>query len=303
VADAGTAKLTVGRWAGQGSSGLRVAGCCRGAGVKADRHCTAYHVPGSFQVNLHPQKICLRTNRRLHVLLRVALILGPFAVTSCKDAADPLAIVLAAEAQSLLNADLQLPNPADLAAMAGVQEQLAGSLDRWSRSWALPHDEGREERSATYLEVASPLADSLGAEGVGESVRSLGGTLAAVEALDAEALAGPIGATLVEARARHTEALAALDAGRDGHALTLAFTASDLVREVGAEGVGRLLLARAERELDRRRAQSPGTTQGEDFRRGQRLIRGARIAMDAGDHVLAIQRAFYACQVLGLGPS
>jgi hypothetical protein len=38
-----------------------------------------------------------------------------------------------------------------------------------------------------------------------------------------------------------------------------------------------------------------------DLDRARRLVRGARLAIDQRDYMRAIQRAYYACQVLGVG--
>jgi hypothetical protein len=64
-----------------------------------------------------------------------------------------------------------------------------------------------------------------------------------------------------------------------------------------------MLLARAEGELARLGGDAAvhSDSPSPELLRGQRLIRGANQALDDRDYMRAIQRAFYACQVLGLG--
>lgn len=84
----------------------------------------------------------------------------------------------------------------------------------------------------------------------------------------------------------------------------LSANVAELARDVGPEGVGQMLIAGAEGELERV-AESNGEVEGVDLLRARRLIRGARLAFESGEHFLAIQRAFYACQLLEgrcLGP-
>ena len=92
--------------------------------------------------------------------------------------------------------------------------------------------------------------------------------------------------------------------GRLAESLAQALQAADLLREVGPEAVSRMLLARAETQLEQLRARASGDDSArgvpEQVGRGQRLIRGAHEALEEGDYMRAIRRAFYACQVLGV---
>jgi hypothetical protein len=115
-------------------------------------------------------------------------------------------------------------------------------------------------------------------------------------------LDGDLSANVEAAQLRHREALAALTAGQEEGALRHVLQASDLLREIGPEGVTRMLLARAEGLLARLGGEGALSThpQSAELLRGQRLIRGARQALADGDYLRAIQRAFHACQLLGL---
>lgn len=232
----------------------------------------------------------------------MAGLLAAVSASACSDASsDPLMVVVTEETRSVLLVDANLPNLPRLAAEAVAEDRFAGAVGRWSRSWELPVERAREDRSQAYLEVSDPLARALGRQAVADGVVALGSTLALAESLEGREVDVAIAANLDEARLRHARAIAALEEGRNGEALAEALHASDLIREVGPEGVSRLLLARAEGALERLRDRGVNGEE-EDVVRGQRLVRGAHLALEAGDYLRAVQRAFYACQLLGLDP-
>jgi hypothetical protein len=236
-------------------------------------------------------------------------------------------VILTEETRSVLAAEASLPSLPRLAEGAPDGDALDAAVESWSESWDLPVQEGRQVRTRLSAEAAGPLARSIGPAAVSTAVRTVGETLDAASALRTEGLATGIVENLERAEVEHAEAVAALAAGREGEALGAALEAADLIREVGPESVTRLLLARAESRLEALEAvngkpRTPtvaeqvaaaalgedgdaGDPDGEqiDLERGRRLIRGAQLALEQGDFVRAIQRAYYACQVLGLDPS
>lgn len=229
-----------------------------------------------------------------------ACLLTTLVASACRDASsDPMAVILNAETRGVLATTGPLPSLSRMVDEAGAGTLLAGPQERWSRSWSLPSERAWEERRAAYQEAVAPLAEVLGRGPVAASVRSLGEALDAAEALDLATADVAIVGNLQEARLHHAAAETWLVEGRAAEALGLTLHAADLLREVGPEGMGRLLLARAEGELERLQTAEPGDRQAE-LVRGRRLIRGARMALDAGDPLLAAQRAFYAAQLLGL---
>jgi hypothetical protein len=252
-----------------------------------------------------------------------ALCLFATILSGCHDASsDPLAVILTEETRSVLAAEANLPSLPRLVEGVGAADELGAVVDRWSGSWELPVEEGRALREELSIEAAEPLAQAIGHAAVSTAVRSVGETLAAASVLKTESLAAGIAENLDRAEAEHAQATAALAEGREGEALGSALEAADLIREVGPESVTRLLLARAEARLESLEVPSEPqpTGLGEvaegngieetvpdeaqiDLERGRRLIRGARLALDEGDFVRAIQRAYYACQVLGLDPN
>jgi hypothetical protein len=227
-------------------------------------------------------------------------------LAACQDSStDPLALILSDDTWSALAADGHLPSVEALVTQSGLQGTVTESAARWSSSWELPLDAGREVRRAAYEQVSAPLADALSAEAVAEHVAALGEVLAAADALTFGQASSGLAISFEAATLRHREAVAALADGRRGEALSQTLQGSDLLREVGPEGVARMLLARAEGELARVSAQGAPASDEATTRveRGERLIRGARQALDEGDYLRAIQRAFYACQVLGVRAS
>jgi hypothetical protein len=233
-------------------------------------------------------------------------LLAALTGAACRDSsADPMSLILSDETWGVLATEGHLPSLGVLVAQSAVQPQLAETAQRWSSSWELPAEAGRAIRSAAYESVAAPLATALGEQAVAGHVEALGDVLAAAAELDAGRIDGDGSGNVEAATLRHQEAVTALAAGRHAEALEHTLQASDLLRELGAEGVTRMLLARAEREITRLggaealSAESPS----EELLRGQRLVRGAEQALAEGDYLRAIQRAFYACQVLGLVPS
>jgi hypothetical protein len=225
---------------------------------------------------------------------------------ACRDSsADPMSLILSDETWAVLATEGHLPSLGVLVAESAVQAQLAEAAQRWSSSWELPEEAGRAIRGAAYESVAAPLAAALGEQAVSAHVDALGDVLAAAAELDSGPIDGDGSGNVEAAAARHQEAVAALAAGRPAEALRHTLQASDLLRELGAEGVTRMLLARAERELTRLGGAEALSAEAppEEMLRGQRLVRGAEQALAEGDYLRAIQRAFYACQVLGLVPS
>jgi hypothetical protein len=252
----------------------------------------------------------------------VALCLFATALSGCHDASsDPLAVILTEQTRSVLAAEARLPSLPELVREAGIAEQHGPAAESWSGSWDLDVREGRDLRVRASADVVGPVARALGPARVGEAVQAVGETLTAAAALETSLLADDIAENLAAAKLQHERAVTALAGGRDVEALEAALAASDLIREVGPESVTRLLLARAEAKLATlgeekkepmavavaeqllsRGEDAPETEDPEqlDLERARRLVKGAQQALEAGDYVLAIQRAFYACQVLGV---
>jgi hypothetical protein len=222
---------------------------------------------------------------------------------ACKDAGgDPLAVIITQGTKSALEVEARLPSPPRLAENADAEKSLEAALTRWTESWEKAPELGREARAQSYDEVAGPLSVAMGKEGLTRSLSTVDDAVDAADALGPQALTGVIGDNVRMARAEHVAGVVALESGRDAEALEHALLAADLLREVGPEGITRLLIARADKELARRAEGRTGEQLPEADARSQRLLRGAKLALDQGDFALAIERAFYACQTLGMNP-
>ena len=229
-------------------------------------------------------------------------LLATLAVSGCQDSSsDPFAVVLPDGDVAGFMGDGALPSLGSLAAEAELETALGGSLELWSESWDRPLLEGRELRAGAYQEVAGPLAGALGRPGLERTLAQLGEALGAAAALDQDALGTRVVDQVGEASSARDRAIAALEARDEEGALVHALIASDLIREVGPESVIRVLIRQAEGRLQALAAE-PGSTSAEDVERGERLVRGARVALESGDWVRAARRAYYACQLLGIQP-
>ena len=224
-------------------------------------------------------------------------------IIACKDAStDPLAVIITQGTKSALEVEARLPSPPRLAKDAHAGATLQAPLDRWTASWEMSPELGREERARTYEEVAAPLAAAMGKEGVARGLTKVEEALTAAESLRPEMLTGLIGDNVRAAKSEHAAAVAAFEGGQETEALTHTLHAADLLREVGPEGVTRLLVARADRELTRRAEGRKADELPQEEARSQRLLRGAKMALDQGDYAKAIERAFYANEALGMNP-
>jgi hypothetical protein len=253
----------------------------------------------------------------------VALCLFATVLPGCHDSSsDPLAVVLNAETRSVLAAEASLPSLPALVQEANATGPVAAAAESWDRSWEMEPEDGRALRRRASTESAEPLARAIGQARVSGAVGSVGETLRAAASLGTSLLTEGIAENLARAREEHGRAQTALAAGRTGEALGAALIASDLIREVGPESVSRLLLSRAEARLealggeerkepamaavaeqilgDGDQPSGEEDPQQRDLERARRLVRGAHLAIEDGDYVHAIQRAYYACQVLGI---
>lgn len=223
-----------------------------------------------------------------------AAILVSAGLAGCRDApTDPLAQLVTTETAAAVEIPEALPGLTDLALRAGVDQTVAPQLVRWESSWSDPAL-GESARDAAVREVAPVIADALGAGGVAAVLGALHGVEKDL------GLLADVPVDLVPAvesvRSLVRESRAALADGRPDRALTAGLLASDRLRSLGPVAVARTLVARADRALM--------ATVGADevdvvaMGRGERMLAGARQALAEGDAERALQRAFYAVQLL-----
>jgi hypothetical protein len=200
----------------------------------------------------------------------------------------------------MLAAEARLPNLARLVEESGQVEALGEASATWTNSWKLSTEAAGAFRDQARLEAAHALADAVGPQVVAAQVQIVGEALKATAALEFRILDSFTAEHLVGARSDHAAALEAMADGRSGDALLLALSASDRIREVGPEGVARVLLTRAEEALNGAQGSGTRIANPEDTTRARRLIRGGHMALVEGDPIRALQRAFYAGQILRL---
>ena len=227
-----------------------------------------------------------------HSLPRCLTLAAAVALSACEDSpTDPLIQLVALETAPALDIRADLPTVPSLVARTGSESDLSPQVDRWMSSWDA--EEGSRVRDEVDRTVASALTIRLGRSGVTEVLDPLHRTARLLAGLE-EAPTG-LRDELAEVLelARASEEVLPRD---PSEALHLGLRASDRLRSLAPESVALGLVVRAEAlvaEVD-----SDDTAPDSRVGRGVRLLRGARRALRDGDAVRAIERAFYACQLL-----
>lgn len=228
------------------------------------------------------------------------------AATACQDAAsDPLALVMTQETRGALSLDVALPSLPELATRnhggdggSSMPPRVDEWIGAWQASWLAPEPEARELRESVYAEVVPSLVRTLGPQGLRATVDDVRHAVDVVAGAEVAGLPTAYQEHVTEARSRAYDAVRHLDAGRDREALRSALVAGDLLRSVSPGTVAETLVERAEEGHGRIPEVTTYSRRERD--RIARLIRNARSAIEAGEYALAIQRAYYACRLLGL---
>lgn len=196
----------------------------------------------------------------------------------------------------------------------GAVTRAEALVSRWDASWDRGPGEGRALREAIYHAVASGAVelDEAAVRSMMDDV-SQGVVEAGIRAQDLPPhLAGP----LDDARRFIAEAERAWEAGDEQQWALGGLRAADALRETTPRRVALRLLAAAEEAMAEAVAAvaSAGAVEGDgdepagqvvetaQLTRADELIRWTRAAIASGDHVLAIQRGYYACRLLGTAP-
>lgn len=225
-----------------------------------------------------------------------AAVLVGLWTAACRDApSDPLAALVASETAPAVAVPVELPSLGELALRPEVRDELAPVLDAWVSGWESEDSElGRAARDEAIRQATPTLRDALGSGGVATALQPLfdvGRDLGEIDEVPADLVP-----RLQEVRTLMDDARAALEEGRFDRALTTGLQASDRIRALGPRAVARTLISRADRALVR--AEVGRTLDPRSLSRGERLLAGARRALDDGEVDLAIQRGYYAVQVL-----
>ena len=152
-------------------------------------------------------------------------------------------------------------------------------------------------RATAHAEAAGLLAEGLGRAGVEGALARLQAALRSTDRLRGIELPDAIGRTLTEAHREAATAGRALVKGAPTEAVVAVLRGADLLRRIDPALVAHVVVAHAEDGL--RTAEGRGIER-EAVERGERLLHGARAAVEAGNPSLAIRRAYYACQLLGV---
>ena len=216
----------------------------------------------------------------------------------CDDAGtDPMAVLVAAETHGALALSERLPTLPDLVERSPVRGELIGAADLWALSWRRGED-GRQDRGEAYASVVPRLSTELGSTGIADALDAVRSTLDAADSMDPTELPGFVIEGTRAARELAEDAEQSLARGERERALLRTLEASDRLHELGPEEVAQELIRRAEEALGRK---EDAVSYSElEVERSRHLLIAAREAMDRGDHLRAIRRAFYACQLLGV---
>ena len=170
-------------------------------------------------------------------------------------------------------------------------------LGRWEDSWSMAVAAGSSLRAGIYDSAAGwDLAfDTTSARTAIESVHA---TIAEIEGV-AHPLPPHLSRQLAEARRLVAAAETALGEGDVTEAALATLRSADALRGTTPEMVARDLVETAERALAAAARERPDS-EATGHPRARRLTEWARSAVDTGDYEKAIQRAYYACRLLGV---
>jgi hypothetical protein len=236
----------------------------------------------------------------------VAVALG-----GCASAGDhPAAQVVLPEIGGAVVAPANGPTLRALEDELGIRRASAGSADR---SGTVPPAPGSESGAEFGLEASPGSAAAAAAAARVGRVREVAAQLdrariaaivrdqaAAVQALESEVsavLSEPRAARIAFAGEAAREAVRLLSLGNSGTALDRALLSTEAVHLLDPAALAGAWIRSADEVL--RREGGAATYSREDRLRAQRLLTGARAALGAGDALMAMQRAHYACGLLG----
>jgi hypothetical protein len=210
---------------------------------------------------------------------------------------DPMAVVQTEETRSVLALSTELPSLAELAGRPELQEMPGRAAERWDLSWEQPLPIGRRIREGAYQAAAAYTARALEERGIRRLLDKVDEALLAAQPLMTDDLDARISAGILRAGILRAQGERSLESGHLDLAVKDVLGAADALRELGPQAVAQALVARAQEALDAE-VDVPDT----DLDRARHLALSARLALDDRDWTRALQRAYYACQLLGVSP-
>lgn len=185
-----------------------------------------------------------------------------------------------------------------LAGLVAAETRATGQaiVTRWEDSWNATVGDGHRLRAEIYR---SPETRELTFDttSVRSAIESVDATITEVEGV-ALPLPPDISGQLSEARNLLAEAESAQRAGDVTESVLWLLRSADALRRTTPRMVALGLVERAEGALAALGASSDPASPG--HARAQRLTEWARSAVETGDYERAIQRAYYACRLLGV---
>jgi len=261
----------------------------------AARICVRFTVASDFKAVTKP----LPQSRLFSMTLGcVALTLS---LSACSDEeATPLALAVAPETHGAILLSEGPATVPQLLSLYGLDHEGAAQAEAWWDSWSMEDQEGTLLRSKVYPLASASLLQVLGAVGVEDLLGQNYLTLTAVEGVASLIDSQAVSESLERARKLQAEATTALREGRVRRSLELVMEAADALWALSPNHVATELLAQAQAAV--RRNRDYATYSEVELIRIRRLIHGASEALEGGDYPGAIRRAYYACQLLGVGP-
>lgn len=245
-------------------------------------------------------------SRRLCILLAGAALLA-----GCGDAPTaPEALLLAADVEAALQVPGVLPELPALVARAHEPERAAAlppaarallvrADSLWRAAGSAEAGEGVFELRAGAGALAAPvLAGVLDSAEVAAERRAVEVWLAVAERVRGLELVPEIGAELARARAAVRAGARAEARGDLARALAAYLSASERLRLLAPQAVARRLLREGTAALAAVGVVEEGTDAALARRRADRLLKGARQALERGDYELSIRRAYYARELM-----
>ncbi|TVP53477.1 MAG: hypothetical protein EA351_15385 [Gemmatimonadales bacterium] len=190
-----------------------------------------------------------------------------------------------------------LPSLPGLAQQWMPDRSLEPIVEQWRDGWDRSGDRGAQIRAEAIRSAAPFLIAAMPDDELERSLTEVTRAMGAVEeALLETAESDAFTGSLASAAQDHRAATEALGRGDRDSALTHALLAADHLRATTPDAVARALLVQGDEAL--RRIEADDTYPEVTRRRGERLLVGARDALDRGETTLALRRAWYAVGLL-----
>jgi hypothetical protein len=174
-------------------------------------------------------------------------------------------------------------------------------VDRWHMSWEMSHESGGEVRAGIHREVAHVLADRASDAEMGQALERLERAVRSAASLLGDpdrsgTQSGNLFPALRRADVARQKGEAALAGGDRIVAIQHLLAGTDELQGITPENMARSLIVEGEASL--RRGRGAGAPNGDELRRAERLLEGARTALQDDAPVLALRRSWYAVRLL-----